>query len=279
MTETPTGVAVELEYRRTDLRDGDVEIVDRLVHSLEDGGELLESRRSFKRHANGEDPLNDTVVEVSGDAVPIVKDTEDPHPIVQPRVLDGNTCRERQCLGHGLVLVAEFLGPLLVGEVEIAVDGPARPDGKPEERLHRGVVFGESIAVGVLDQVLQTQWFGIGDEEPENTPPRGATTYPYFLLVAQSDGQELLEPGTGFVEDAQSAVASINQGTRLFNQVAEKDRQIDIGLDHEHGVHQAAELGRTVDTSIRHPRDRSPWQRAGATLRKAAGTIGDRPLP
>ncbi len=141
------------------------------------------------------------------------------------------------------------------------------------------MVFGESVAGRVFDQVVETQRFGIGDEEPENAAPRWAASYPQFLLVAQSDGQELLEPGTRFVQDAQGAVPGVNEGARFFDQMPEKDGQFDIGLDHEHGVHQAAELGRTVDTSIRHPRDRSPWQQARPTPRKAADTTGDDPLP
>ena len=129
-------------------------------------------------------------------------------------------------------------------------------------------MLGESIAVGVLDQVVETQRFGVCDEEPEDASAGWSASYPQLLLVAQSDGQELLEPGAGFVQDPQCAVAGINQRTCFFNQVAEQDRQFDIGLDHEDGVHQAAELGRTVDTSVRHPHDRSPWQQGRTCGRK-----------
>ena len=51
------------------------------------------------------------------------------HPVVEPGVLDGDAGRQRQGLGHGLVLVAELVGAALVGQVEVAVDrrrGPAR---------------------------------------------------------------------------------------------------------------------------------------------------------
>jgi len=75
----------------------------------------------------------------------------------------------------------------------------------------------------------------------------------------------------GFVQDAEGTVASINQGTCFLDEVPEEDRKFDISLDHEDGVHQAAELGRTVDTSIRHPRDRSPWQGGRRTAVKTGG--------
>ena len=98
---------------------------------------------------------------------------------------------------------------------------------------------------------------------PRTPRPVGRRPIAQLLLVAQSDGQELLEPGAGFVQDPQCAVAGIDQRTCFFNQVAEQDRQFDICLNHEDSVHQAAELGRTVDTSVRHPHDRSPWQQSG----------------
>ena len=75
------------------------------------GASSPESRCAFESHADCEDSLNDPIVELSGDSVPVVKDTEDSHPIVQASVLNGDACRERQRLGHGHVFIAEASAP------------------------------------------------------------------------------------------------------------------------------------------------------------------------
>ena len=62
---------------------------------------------------------------------------------MQPVVLDGDARRQGQRFGESLVLVGELGRPLLVGQIEVAVDVVAYPHRDPEERRHRRVIHGK----------------------------------------------------------------------------------------------------------------------------------------
>ena len=62
---------------------------------------------ALQAHADGVDALDDPVVEVTGDAVPVVEHAHHADPVVEPGVLDGDAGGEGESLGQRFVLVAE----------------------------------------------------------------------------------------------------------------------------------------------------------------------------
>jgi two-component system, NarL family, response regulator DevR len=266
---TGDGLLTEFEDGGADFGNGGIEIIDSLVDALNDLIPLRQTCCTLQRHTDGEDALDDPVVQIPGDAVPVVEDTEHTDPIMEACVLDCDACCQRQCLGQCLVLIAEVVGTEFIGEIEVAVDLVADSDGNAEERLHGRVASREPITVRVAPEVVEAQGYRLGDEEAKDPSSSWARSDGLFLGVAQSDGQELLEAGPCFIEHPQGAVAGVDQGTRLFDQVAEYDGKLDVCLDHEDGIQQPPELGRIINVAIRHGAIvatsivRSPWPDTG----------------
>ena len=163
-------------------------------------------------------------MEVPGDSVSVVEDAEHTDPFVEAGVLDGDPRCDRQGLSECLVLVAEIVSANFVGEIEVAIDHRADSDGDAEEGFHGRVVSRESVTVGMGAEILEAQWCGIGDEHAQHPSSGRASTDRLFLGVAQSDGDKRLEAGPCLIEHTESAIASVDERTRLFDEVAEQDR-------------------------------------------------------
>ena len=97
----------QLEDGRADLGDGVVELVDGFGDPLDDQVAFGQARRTLEAHADGVNALNDPVVQVPGDAIPVVEHAHDPDPVVEPGVLNGDAGGECEGLGERLVLVGE----------------------------------------------------------------------------------------------------------------------------------------------------------------------------
>ena len=103
-----------------------------------DSGDALEGQ------SGGKESLDHVVVEVPGQAIPIVEHGQLLDSLVEPSVLDGDARPEGQGHDQGFVISRE-LGPAdLVGEVEIPVDLISDLDRHPQERGHRRVVGREA---------------------------------------------------------------------------------------------------------------------------------------
>ena len=172
-------------------------------------------------------------------------------------VLNGDPRRNRQGLSECLVLVAELVGTDFVGEIEIAIDHRSDSDGDAEEGFHGRVVRRESVAVGMGAEVREAQGRGFGDQHAQHPSSGRASTDRLFLGIAQSDGDERLEASPCLIEHAESAIASVDERTGLFDEVAEQDGQLDGGFDHEDGVDETQELRRILNVVIRHDLNRS----------------------
>ena len=156
MTQTTPDVLVtELEDSRANLANRRIEIVDGLVDPLEDLVSFREPNRALERHPNREHPLNDTVMEVPGDSVSVVEDTQYADPFMKAGVLDGDAGCDRQCLSECLILLAELVSTHFVGEIEVAIDHGAGSDGDAEEGLHGRMVSGKPVTVGMAAEVLE----------------------------------------------------------------------------------------------------------------------------
>ena len=83
--------------------------------------------------------------------------------------------------------------------------------------------------------------------------PRPVGRGPMALFgLAEPNGEELLETGPGLVEHPEGAVAGSDQRPGLFDQMAQQDGELDVGGDHQHGVHQASQLFGVVHPCVRH---------------------------
>jgi hypothetical protein len=99
---------------------------------------------------------------------------------------------------------------------------------------------------------VQTQRLGIGDQKAEDTSARRAESDRRFPVVVQPNGEKLLEPGPILIEDAEGAIVGAHQGDRFFDNMLEERRKLNVGLDHEDGIHKVPEFLRIVYALVRH---------------------------
>jgi len=193
-------------------------------------------------------------VKVSADAFAVVQHAEQAHLVMQAGVLDGDSRGQGQRLDQGLVLVVERARTLLFGEVQVAVDLGAgtHPDGHAQETLHGRMPGGESVALWVRAQVIQAKGLGVGDEESQHAPAGRSGSDCALLFFSDPHSQELVQRAALLVEHTKGAVTRVDQGARLLENVSEQDRELDIGLDHQHGVHQASNFGDILDALVGH---------------------------
>ena len=86
---------MQFEDRRADVADCLVEVVDGV---LEPGRHLLllsDADRALQAQPGGEEPLDHRVVEVAGDALPVLDEGQLGDAGVEPGVLDGDAGRRR----------------------------------------------------------------------------------------------------------------------------------------------------------------------------------------
>ena len=146
---------------------------------------------------------------------------------------------------------------LLVGQVEVAVDVVPDTHRDPQERRHRRVTGRKPVAARVLFEMVEAKRFGFGDQQPQHAAARWAFPDHLLLGLAEPDGDELLEPGAGLVEDSQGGVAGTDEGPGLSDQVGEQIGQLDVGGDHEYRSHEAPELLGVVHPRIGHRAERT----------------------
>ena len=127
-----------------------------MVASRSSGGAL-------QRDADRENALDDLVVEVPRDPVPVFQHAQQAHRCVESVVLNRHTSGQGQCPHHELVLFAESVGVHFVGQVEIPIDLSSDPYGNSEKRVHRWVMSRVPVAVGMGAKIIQAQSCGIGD--------------------------------------------------------------------------------------------------------------------
>ena len=258
----------EFEDGGTDLGNGDVELVHHLVDPFSHEVEIGEACGRLQGHTDSEQALHDPVMEVTPNPLSVVEQADRPDTVVQAGVVDGDTRCQSEGFGEGFILVGEAIGSDLVCEIEVAEDLTFRPDGHTEEGLHGRMIRREPITEFMRAEFRQSERRGVRDQEPEDAATRRTRSDGFLFRLTQPNGQELFEARPGLVEDPEGAVACTDQGASLFHQVTEQGWEIDIGLDHQHCVHQATQLFRIADPVIRHDS-----YRTGAKKPKRAGHL------
>ena len=243
---------LEIEDAGADLADGLVDIGHGPVDPADQLVVLGDPGRTLEGQAHGEKALDDRVVEVPGDAVPVLDQRELADPFVQPGPLDGHAGRHGQGRDHGLVLNGEGPAVPLVGQVEVAVGLTPDLDGDAQEAGHRGVVGRKAGAVGVIGQDVYPEGLGFADEPAQNAPAGRRVADGHLLVVGQADGDELLERRPRGVEDPQGSVTGVDQLAGGANQVVEAGGNVGGVLGRQHRLDQTPELLRVVDPVVRH---------------------------
>src|SRR5690349_18748230 len=200
--------SLEGEDRAPDVAD---RLVD-LLHGLRDVARDLgagDRQRRLRRHSRREQPRDDLVVELAGDALPVLEDGDVLEARLQAGVVDGDAGRGSQRHRQSFVLLAELLRTLLVGEVE-APDGFTAPDGHAEERGHLRVPGWELLCQRVLAQVAQPNRLWIVQEDTENAPELRKAPDGLMGLVLHAARHEIGQLAV-VVYDAQGAVSRVDQ--------------------------------------------------------------------
>ncbi len=92
-TAVGVGLRLEREDRRADLADRVVELRDRVADASSELSVLGERERCLKGQPRREEPLDDRVVEVAGDALPVRRRGELRHAFVETGVGDRDAGR------------------------------------------------------------------------------------------------------------------------------------------------------------------------------------------
>ena len=180
------------------------------------------------------------------------RDAELAHFGVQPGVVDDGPGGQRKGLQDVAVLLGELVGTHLLGEVEVAEDLPVDEDRHPDEGTHRRMVGGETDRGRVFREVGESQRvFGVEDH-PEDALTARQVVDSVDLLGGEPDVHELGEAsGTG-LDHGERPVAGVDELAGLFDDVAERGIQVEVGFEDEYGVEQLLEALRVGHPPVRH---------------------------
>ena len=166
---------------------------------------------------------------------------------MQAGVLDGNARRHGEGQHELFVDGGELLGVALVGEIEVPVDLPVHTHGHTQERSHLRVEFGGAEAVRAVGEVGEAEGLVIRDQGAEDAAPGRARADGLLLLAVEPYRQELVKSLAVGRQHAQRAELRVDEVTGLLDDAAQHDRQVQLGIEDQNRLHQAAQPGGIVD--------------------------------
>ena len=92
----------------------------------------------------------------------------------------------------------------------------------------------------MLGDVLEPSWLGVTDEQPENAVAPRRVTDPGALLRRDAPGDELDEPLAVAADDAQGAVARVDECRGRLDDPSEDLGQVQVGTHRDDGVEELA---------------------------------------
>ena len=102
-------------------------------------------------------------------------------------------------------------------------------------------------AVRAGGDVGQPERLVVGDQRAEDAPARGAGADGLLLLVGQAHREELVERPPVLGQHPQGAVLRIDEVDGLLDDPAQDHGQVQLGVEDEDGLDEAAQLGGIVD--------------------------------
>ena len=140
------------------------------TRSLASSGALChQERHVLERQGDAVDRLDDPVVQVAADPLPLLDDGETLDLLVEVGVVDRDAGAQGEHLDEQLVDVAELGRTLLVGQVQVADGSPVDRHGHAEEGRHRRVIRREPVRVGVFGDPRDPVGAPLADDQPEET--------------------------------------------------------------------------------------------------------------
>ena len=203
----------ELEDGGPHLADGLVDVGDGGVEGGAHGPAGRGGGQALQRQPDGEEPLDDAVVQVPGQPVAVLVHRDLAGALVEPGVLHGDAGGDGQGLDDHLVVPGELVGADLVRQVQVAVDAVPDPDGRAEERGHGRVPGGEPRAGGVVGDHPDADRAGVGHEHAEDplAGGEGPLQEPPLVLGVESGGQEVDGGAAPLVQHAEGPVPGAGQ--------------------------------------------------------------------
>ena len=145
--------------------------------------------------------------------------------VVEARVLDGDPGGRRERNDEFLVVGAERTTGSL-RQVEVAVDAVADSDRNTEERVHRRMMVGKAGGTWVVGEVREPDGRGIRDHGAEQPLAGGKVTDVLGGDLVDADVDEALEATAARGDDAERAVAGVDQSHRRLDDATQHDFEI-----------------------------------------------------
>jgi hypothetical protein len=161
--------------------------------------------------------------------------------VVEPGVLDRRPRHRRETDDEVLVLGREGAPTLLLGQVEVAERLLADPDGRPEERVHRRVVGGEPVRIGMRHEVVDATRGRLLDQEAEHPAARREVADPGGGGLVDAPVDEGGQPLAILGDDPQRAVPRVHEGARGLDDPPQHGLEIEVTRDGQDRVEQAAQ--------------------------------------
>ena len=208
------GQAARAEQDRTqpedevaDIANHPVKGIDRLVHSPARLVRLFpdELRDVVEGERHRVDHLDDAVVQVPANPVPLVDDRQLLDLLVEAGVLDRDARMQRERLDQRLVIGAELGRTLLVRQVQTPDDLALDSHGNAQERLHRRMFGREAEALGVGGDGRDPIRPVLPDDQPQQPSAAGEVADGLSLLVADPARDELGDQPR-LVDNAESGI-------------------------------------------------------------------------
>ncbi len=164
----------------------------------------------LQTEADGEEVLDDGIVQVSGDSLPILDHRHPAKPLLKPCCGDCGPRDHCHRLHHRLVVIGEPAA--LLGQVEVAEHVAADPHWDSEKGVHRGVAGRETDRVGVLGDLVDAD--GLAD------PCDGAEYATTFGEVSDPSHSRCVHPHVDEVDERAVPTEDPEGGIPRAGQVA-----------------------------------------------------------
>src|SRR5262245_10887099 len=252
--------AVGLEVRGTQLEHERAELRLRLSGQLPDSFDLgLGARRitahqpagRLGRERKAEQVLCHRVVELAGEPVPLLDDTQLAAGLEEASVLDRDGGVGGEHADDLLVPLVERRRADFLGQVERADDVALGDDRDAEERSHPRVsVRPPAPEPRVGRDVVGAEGTRVGEHRPEHPVRAGEGTELGDEVVAHARVQELVELGALLVGDAERGVLGVDELTCRLHEPVEHGIESKLARDREH--HVAHRREHVVARSVGH---------------------------
>lgn len=110
----------------------------------------------------------------------------------------------------------------------------------------------EAETFGMVPEACESEMLRSGDKQPQHSFSRWARADPRFFLGINPHGDELGQRRLVVVEHSECTVTGTGHRCGLFDNMAQKGRELEIPLDKYDGLEDPAELGGILNGMVWH---------------------------